>query len=130
MVQTRYQNRMHGVYLINIPSRGITEVTYAEMVQDSKQLITHLTSLNQPFDAPGLLSLFMFLNERPYVLFQFPNLRNEVNCIIAALWPIFNERENPDGFLQTEVLIEGAPVSDILQQCTEMEGLMQTIESL
>jgi len=128
MVQTRLC--VQGNYLIDIPSRGVIELTHAEMAQDSMQLITHLTSLNQPFDAPGLLSLFMFLNERPYVLFQFPTLRNEVNCIIAALWPIFKEREDPDGFLQTEVLIEGAPVSDIMRQCTQMEGLMQTIENL
>ena len=128
MVQTRLH--VQGIYLINIPSRGVIELTHAEMAQDSMQLITHLTSLNQPFDAPGLLSLFMFLNERPYVLFQFPTLRNEVNCIIAALWPIFKEREDPDGFLQTEVLIEGAPVSDIMRQCTQMEGLMRTIENL
>lgn len=84
MVQTRYQNRQHGIYLIDIPSIGVTEVTHEEMIDDTKQLVKYLTSLQPPFDSPGLLSLFRFLNERPYVLFQFPMLRKEVNRIIAS----------------------------------------------
>jgi hypothetical protein len=130
MVQTRYQNRQHGIYLIDIPSIGVTEVTHEEMVDDTKQLVKYLTSLQPPFDSPGLLSLFRFLNERPYVLFEFPMLRKEVNRIIASFSIIFEERDDPEGFLQTEVLTEGAPVDDILRQCTIIEGLTRTIENL
>lgn len=130
MVQTRYKNRVQGIYLIYIPSLGVKEVTHDEMADDSKKLVKYLTSLDLPFDAPGLLSLFTFLNERPYVLFQFPMLRTEVNRIITSLVPIFEERDNPDGFLQTEVLTEGTPVHDILQQCTQIEEQMRMVERL
>lgn len=130
MVQTRFQALVNGNYVFDIPSRGIVTVTYDELVRDSKQLITFLTSLDLPFDAPGLIELFQFLNERPYVLFQFPSLRDAVNDIIRVLRPILNERNDEYGFLQTDVLTEGVPTNLIMDQCEQIETLMNAVERL
>lgn len=130
MVQTRFQALVSGHYVFDIPSRGVVTVTYDELVRDSKQLVTFLTSLDLPFDAPGLLELFQFLNERPYVLFQFPSLRDAVNDIIRVLRPVLNERNDEYGFLQTDVLTEGVPTNLIMDQCEQIETLMNAVERL
>ena len=130
MVQTRFQTHVSGNYVFDIPSQGVVTVAYEELVHDSNKLITFLTSLELPFDAPGLIELFQFLNDRPYVLFQFPSLREAVNGIIMALRPIFKERDDEDGFLQTDVLTEGAPTSVIMDQCDQIETLMNAVERL
>ena len=130
MVQTRFQARVKGNYVFDVPSLGAVTVTYEELSRDSKQLISFLTSLNLPFDAPGLLQMFQFLKDRPYVLFQFPSLREAVNDIIRALRPIFKEYEDEDGFLQTTVLTEGTPTREIMDQCEQIETLMNDVERI
>ena len=130
MVQTRFQALVNGNYVFDIPSRGVVTVTYDELVRDSKQLITFLTSLELPFDAPGLIELFQFLNERPYVLFQFPSLRDAANDIIRVLRPILEDRYDEYGFIQTDVLTEGVPTNLIMDQCEQIETLMNAVERL
>jgi hypothetical protein len=130
MVQTRFQARVSGNYVFDIPSRGVVTVTYEELVSDSKQLVTFLTSLDLPFDAPGLLSMFQFLNDLPYVLFQFPSLHDAVHDIIRVLRPILEDRYDEYGFLQMCVLVEGAPTREIMDQCDQIETLMDAVERL
>jgi hypothetical protein len=130
MVQTRFQARASGNYILDIPSRGVFTLTYEEILHDSKKLVSFLTSLDLPFDAPGMLEMFQFLHDRPYVLFKFPSLREAVNQIIWALRPIFRDRYDEDGFLQKHVLTEGAPTSEIMDQCQQIETLMNEVESL
>ena len=130
MVQTRFQALVNGNYVFDIPSRGVVTVTYDELVRDSKQLITFLTSLELPFDAPGLIELFQFLNERPYVLFQFPSLRDAANDIIRVLRPILEDRYDEYGFIQTDVLTEGVSTNLIMDQCEQIETLMNAVERL
>lgn len=130
MVQTRFQARVKGNYVFDVPSLGVVTVTYEELSRDSKQLVSFLTSLDLPFDAPGLLHMFQFLKDRPYVLFQFPSLRDAVNDIIRALRPIFKGYDDEDGFLQTTVLTEGAPTREIMDQCEQIETLMNAVERI
>jgi hypothetical protein len=130
MVQTRFQSRVNGNYIFDIPSIGVVTVTYQELVSDSQQLIEFLTTLNLPFDAPGLLEMFQFLNDRPYVLFQFPSLRDAVSDIIRVLRPIIEDRYDEYGFLQMCVLTEGAPTREIMDQCEQIETLMDAVERI
>lgn len=38
MVQTRFQARASGNYILDIPSRGVFTLTYEEILHDSKNL--------------------------------------------------------------------------------------------
>jgi len=130
MVQTRFQARSKGEYVLDIPSLGVVTVSYDEILHDSKKLVSFLTSLELPFDPSGMQDMFQFLHERPYVLYQFPALREAVYDIIHALRPILNERYDEDGFLQTNILKEGAPTNEIMEHCDQIETLINAVEHL
>jgi hypothetical protein len=126
MVQTRFQARARGEYIYDIPNRGTVAVQYEDIVNDSRQLINYLTSLNTPFDSMGLIELFEFIHDRPYVLYQFQDLREAIHDIIRALRPVLDDRYNEDGVVQTSSI----ETVDLMYHCDHLELIMNAVERL
>ena len=114
-------------YVYDIPTRGVVSVSYNDILNDTKRLVSFLTSLNLPFDAPGLLEMFEFLHERPYVLHQYPTLRDAVNDISRVLRSILNDQDNEDGLVQQSVVVV---TDDYINQCRRIETLIDAVERL
>jgi len=114
-------------YIYDIPTRGIISIPYDDVVNDTHRLISFLTSLNLAFDAYGLLEMFEFLNDRPYVLHQFPTIRETVHDIIHAVRPILDDRYNENGLVRQSGVLE---TDDLMNQCRQIETLIDAVERL
>ena len=127
MVYAYLQPHEQEEYIYNIPTRGVVHVQYEDVANDTNRLITLLTSLILPFDAHGLLEMFEFLYDRPYVLYQYPTIREAIHDVIRALRPILNDRYNENGLVQQSVMMQ---TTYLMNQCHQIETLMNAVEGL
>ena len=127
MVNGLIQFPVQEEYIYDIPTRGVVSVSHEDILNDSHRLISFLTSLNLPFDAYGLLEMFEFLTDRPYVLYQYPTIRETIHDTIRALRPILDDRYNVNGLVQRSVIVVS---DDIMNQCRRIEMLIDAVERL